>query len=177
MSIGKRLFNLARAELNSLLDRAGETGPSREPPGDPDEDLYRRYSLNDLTDEELEAEIDRRYRARKEAERRTTADDQAKTDAAKPKPSSRPSGGPSGGASSGPAHRRSFSQDDLRRAYATLEVPFGSDSATVRQAYRTLMRKYHPDRQAGSPDKVKAATEVAQRLTQAYALIEHRSRS
>lgn len=176
MSIGKRLFNLARAELNSLLDRVGETEANREAPGDPDEDLYRRFSLNELTDEELEAEIDRRYRARKEAERRAAAA-QASARAAGQKPAGRSSGGSSGGDGGRPANRRSFSEDDLRRAYATLEVPFGSDSATVRQAYRALMRKYHPDRQAGSPDKVKAATEVAQRLTQAYALIEHRSRS
>jgi DnaJ-class molecular chaperone len=39
------------------------------------------------------------------------------------------------------------------------------------------MRKYHPDRHAGSPDKQKAATEVAQKLTLAYRLIEKRSRS
>ena len=153
--------------MNSLLDRAADTEQTREPQEDPDEDLYRRFSVNELTDEELEAEIDRRYRARKEAERRTTAD-QAKAGAAKPKPGERPSGGPT--------PRRSFSEDDLRRAYATLEVPFGADSATVRQAYRALMRKYHPDRHTGSPEKVKAATEVAQRLTQAYALIEHRAR-
>jgi DnaJ-class molecular chaperone len=35
------------------------------------------------------------------------------------------------------------------------------------------MRKYHPDRHADSPEKQKAATEVAQKLTQAYELLQH----
>ncbi len=46
----------------------------------------------------------------------------------------------------------------------------------MRKSYRTLMRKYHPDRHASSPEKQKAATELAQKLTQAYALIEKRQR-
>jgi len=46
MSIGRRLLNLARGELNALMNRVGE----RESPGadssvDPNEDLYRRYAL------------------------------------------------------------------------------------------------------------------------------------
>jgi curved DNA-binding protein CbpA len=64
----------------------------------------------------------------------------------------------------------------LRRAYAALEVPFGADFATVRRSYRALMRKYHPDRHAGSPDKLKVATELTQTLTLAYKLIERERR-
>jgi curved DNA-binding protein CbpA len=55
-------------------------------------------------------------------------------------------------------------------------VPFGSDFATVRKSYRTLMRKYHPDRHTGSPEKQKAATELAQKLGQAYELLEKKLR-
>jgi curved DNA-binding protein CbpA len=44
----------------------------------------------------------------------------------------------------------------------------------VRKSYRALMRKYHPDRHAGSPDKQRAATELAQKLTLAYKLIQKR---
>ena len=64
MSIGKRLFDMARSELNSLLDRAAEAERRTSAGRDPDEDLYRRFSLDELTDAELEAEIERRYRAR-----------------------------------------------------------------------------------------------------------------
>ena len=171
MSIGKRLFNMARSELNSLLDRAADAERPAEPGRDPDEDLYRRFSLDELTDAELEAEIERRYRARQTAAR------------AQPSSSVGAGGGPThkAGASSarpaaGARARKPAPVDELRAAYAALEVPNGSDFATVRKSYRALMRKYHPDRHTGSPDKQKAATELAQKLSLAYALIERRAR-
>ena len=46
MTISKRFLDMARAELNALLDRASSRDSSR----DPDEDLYRRYGLDELTD-------------------------------------------------------------------------------------------------------------------------------
>ena len=126
---------------------------------DPDEDLYRRFSLDELTDAELEAEIERRYRARQAAGRGATPRAQASP--------GRPSDG-------GQARKSSPSAppDDLRLAYAALEVPYAADFATVRKSYRALMRKFHPDRHAGSPEKQKAATELAQKLSAAYQLIE-----
>ncbi|MDB4980630.1 MAG: hypothetical protein JWM82_1382, partial [Myxococcales bacterium] len=61
MSIGKRLIDLARSELNSLLDRAAEL-----------EDDVRDDSwgggLEGLSDTDLQAELERRRRAREEAE-------------------------------------------------------------------------------------------------------------
>ena len=66
--------------------------------------------------------------------------------------------------------------DEVAAAYAALEVRPGADFDTVRKAYRTLMRKYHPDRHTSSPDKQKTATEIAQRLTEAYKLLEKRLR-
>ena len=59
----------------------------------------------------------------------------------------------------------------LRQAYARLEVPFGSDRPTVRAAYRSLMRRYHPDRHASDPERERIATEISQRLTVAYELV------
>jgi DnaJ-domain-containing protein 1 len=173
MSIGKRLFNMARAELNSLLDRAAEAEREQQGSRDPDEDLYRRFSLDQLTDAQLEAEIERRYRARQAAARGTAAKPQAKAS-----PGARPTA-EGGGSARGPGSARARTppvSDELRRAYAALEVPFGADFATVRRSYRALMRKYHPDRHASSPEKQKAATELAQKLTAAYALIEQRTR-
>ena len=173
MSIGRRLFNMARAELNSLLDRAAEAEHIRED-ADPDEDLYRRYGLDQLSDAELEAEIERRHRAR-QASARTSS----------PHPEAAPRSGASGGAAPqssgrrgpGSSHgRRTPADEELARAYAALEVPFGADFATVRKSYRALMRMYHPDRHAGAPDKQKAATELAQKLTLAYKLIERQAR-
>jgi len=39
-----------------------------------------------------------------------------------------------------------------------------------------LMRKYHPDHHTGSPEKQRAANEVAQRLTESYKLLEKKLR-
>jgi len=170
MTIGKRLFNLAKSELNSLLDRAAEA--ERVPAHDPDEDLYRRFSLDELTDQELEAEIERRYRAR-QAQARSPAAETRQANG--PAPGAKPTDktGPGGDhASSGAQSRKPTPEDELRRAYAALEVPFGADFATVRKSYRALMRKYHPDRHTDSPEKQKSATELAQKLSAAYQVIE-----
>ena len=162
MTISKRFLDMARAELNALLDRASSRDSSR----DPDEDLYRRYGLDELTDEQLEAELERRQRARaaaKAAPPRSTG----ASSGPRPRPA-RPA--------SGPVPRRPSPGDEVRRAYAALEVPLGSSFETVRKSYRTLMRKYHPDHHSGSPEKQKIATELTQKLTDAYRLLEQRLR-
>ena len=171
MSIGKRLFNMARSELNSLLERAAEAEGQAGSGRDPDEDLYRRFSLDELTDAELEAEIERRYRARQAAKASTG---RTATGAAAGTRSAHPAGAARSPGASPP--RKPAAPDELRLAYAALEVPYEADFATVRKSYRALMRKYHPDRHTGSPDQQKAATELAQKLSAAYALIERRPR-
>ena len=60
---------------------------------------------------------------------------------------------------------------EIRQAYARLEVPFGSDLETVRQSYRRLMRRYHPDRHANDPERERLATEISQKLTVSYNLL------
>jgi DnaJ-domain-containing protein 1 len=164
MTISKRLFDMARAELNSLLDKASTWQSSR----DPDEDLYRRYGLDELTDEQLEAELERRHRAR--------AAVKAKVEVPRPSPASSGTRPRAARPSSGPLPRKPSPDDDLRRAYAALEVPVGSNFETVRKSYRALMRKYHPDHHSESPEKQKTATELTQKLTEAYKLLERRLR-
>jgi DnaJ-domain-containing protein 1 len=166
MSIGKRLFHMARSELNALLDRAAEAEREAAPGRDPDEDLYRRFSLDELSDAELEAEIERRYRARQTGARPRPATNPAERARSAPRPTT----------SGAHVPAKPAPPDELRLAYAALEVPYGSDFITVRKSYRALMRKYHPDRHAGSPAKQKAATELAQKLSQAYALVEKHAR-
>ncbi len=156
MSIGKRLIDLARSELNSLLDRAAEL-----------EDDVRDDSwgggLEGLSDTDLQAELERRRRAREEAEEAASG------------PRARPS--PDGGARRPEPPRRTSAGDAaIRRAYAALEVPPGSDFETVRKAYRRLMRKYHPDLHGGSPEALRAANELTQRLTESYKLLEKQTR-
>lgn len=162
MSISKRLFDMARAELNGLLDKASSWDAGH----DPDEDLYRRFSLDELTDQQLEAELERRSRMRAAARDKINAPPRSTSQAPRPETSR----------ASSPPPRRPAPVDEIRRAYAALEVPPGSDFETVRKSYRALMRKYHPDRHTSSPEKVKAATELAQKLTEAYKLLEKRLR-
>src|SRR6185312_9373138 len=146
MSIGKRLIDLARAELNSLLDKAARV--------DEDEEEYRprrrsgsSSEYSSMSDKELQEEIERRRQAREEVE-------QATSRTRRPEPRT-----------SAPPPRRTAAGDEaIRRAYADLE--------TVKRSYRRLMRKYHPDLNAGSKEKQRAATDLSQRLTEAYKILE-----
>jgi DnaJ-domain-containing protein 1 len=142
---------MARAELNSLLDRAARDDDGPAGGLDPDEDLYRRYGLDELTDEQLEAELERRRLSRERVRARVNESARRPPDPPRAAPPTK--------------------TDEIRRSYAALEVPYGSDFDTVRKAYRTLMRKYHPDRQGGSAEKQKAANELASRLTEAYRIL------
>ncbi len=168
MSIGRRLIDLARAELNSLLDRAARA----------EEDDEFGSPTDHMSDKELEEELERRRQARQEAEhaaRGTRADREGEPLRDRPGTSTSSSGS---GSRRRPEFRRAGSDDSgaIRRAYAALEVPPGSDFETVRRAYRTLMRKYHPDLHTSTPEKQKAANEIAQKLTDSYKLLEKKLR-
>ena len=78
------------------------------------------------------------------------------------------SGAGRGGTSSGSA------LEELRRDYATLDVPFAAPLASVRQSYKRLLNKYHPDRFSDDAAKQALATEVTQQLNAAFARIEER---
>ncbi|HEY5091312.1 MAG TPA: J domain-containing protein [Polyangia bacterium] len=149
MSIGKRLIDLARSELNSLLDKAAQVDGG---------DELRDYGgdVSSLSDAELAAEIERRRQAREEVE-------QAIHGRRGPPPRSAP--------------RRTAAGDEaIRKAYAALEIRPGSDFETVRSSYRRLMRKYHPDLHAETPEQQRAATDLTQRLTEAYKTLERHLR-
>jgi DnaJ-domain-containing protein 1 len=167
MSIGGRFLKMARSELNSLLDFA-----AKHTDDDSDGDTHRTdESLHGFSAKELEEELERRRSARQEVE---DAIHGRRTSHAGPRPTPKV-GGATGQSSPGVS---GTAGDSLRiqKAYAALEVQPGADFATVRQAYRALMRKYHPDHHTESPAKQRAANEVAQRLTDAYKLLEKRLR-
>ncbi|MEM7355150.1 MAG: J domain-containing protein [Acidobacteriota bacterium] len=63
---------------------------------------------------------------------------------------------------------------ELARYYANLEVPYGSDLATVREAWKLLMRKYHPDLHGADAEKQRTATELVKGLNQALEQLERR---
>lgn len=62
----------------------------------------------------------------------------------------------------------------LARYYANLELPYGANLVTVRQAWKNLLRKYHPDLHSHDPDKRRVATELTQGLNRAYEELEKR---
>jgi DnaJ-domain-containing protein 1 len=179
VSIGKRFIDLARAELNSLLDYAARRGPDDDDTGTADADGLAGFSRK-----ELEEELARRRSAYAEVEeaihgRRgagASSPSSSPESAAPPRSSDRP---PSSGTRSSrpgpiPSHPGAGGLG-VERAYAMLEVPVGSSFEAVRTSYRNLMRKYHPDRHTSSPpDQQRAANEVAQRLTEAYKLLQKR---
>jgi DnaJ-domain-containing protein 1 len=169
VSLGRRLFDFARSELNSLLDKAAR---------DDDGDGLGGRRLDDMSDDELRAEIERRRRER-EARAEVDADLGAGTgraDAGAPRQTRSPGGDAGRGgarprsANAGP--RPTGHPAEVVKAYAALELPAGSDFEAVRKQYRSLMRKYHPDRHAQSPEKQKAATQLAQKLGEAYRVLE-----
>lgn len=195
MGIGKRIVDIAKANLNALLDKAGGDG-----------------SVDELTDEELEAELRRRRERReREAEERKSAERAAEAartreaarestrtaDAAKAakarnearaaEAAKRGSAPPPRGASAGPRGTPPPRRDEgrrppasgppigdkrLRELYAQLEVPYGASFEDVKKSFRRLMRKYHPDLHAGNPQKHKTATQLTMSLTQAYNELE-----
>lgn len=144
MGVIDRFAQLARGTLVSLTDRT--FGRTQKP-------------LGELSDAELEEELIRRRRAR--ASRRSGG--------ASPEESSAPETRPRSGA----MPSRSPQEQQVTQYYANLELSPGATLDEVRKAYRELMKRYHPDKHLGDPERHKAATELAQSLTRAYtALVE-----
>ncbi len=52
--------------------------------------------------------------------------------------------------------------------FAALELAPGSDQAAIRNAYRRLLKRYHPDRYTDDPEREAAANELTRRLREAY---------
>jgi hypothetical protein len=163
VSIGRRLIDMARSELNSLLDVAAKHA------GDDDDDAGPAAGA--AGDSPAASRLGGRWRDEAEWMRRAR---QEVEDAIHGRRTPEPP--PRAGATARP--RATLSGEALRvhKAYAALEVPQGSDFETVRRSYRTLMRKYHPDHHTQSAEKQRAANEVAQGLTDAYKLLEKRLR-
>jgi DnaJ-domain-containing protein 1 len=105
--------------------------------------------LSELSDRELEEELIRRRRARAKGRSQSAVGD--------------------------PAHDPESPQwKQLDQYYANLELKPGASLEQVRRSYKKLMRKYHPDKHRGDEARHKAATKLAQSLTDAFsALSEH----
>ncbi len=78
------------------------------------------------------------------------------------------------GEQTGPSRRprgRREGRHPLEAEYRVLELEPGASMERVRESYKRLLRKYHPDRFVGRPEKQRAATEVTQAVIAAYRAI------
>lgn len=62
---------------------------------------------------------------------------------------------------------------ELSVDFKNLEVPFGASMDEVKKAYKKFLIKYHPDRHASNPEKLKEATEITQRISHSFLRIKN----
>jgi DnaJ-domain-containing protein 1 len=62
--------------------------------------------------------------------------------------------------------------DPFAKYYANLEIPVGSDRETIKTAWKTQMKKYHPDLHGSDPKKKQIAEELTRQLNEAYRTLD-----
>lgn len=68
------------------------------------------------------------------------------------------------GASHARSHANTAFPREIRLAYASLELPMGSDTEAVNAAYETLVARYHPDKHSDDADLKTAAADLTTRI-------------
>lgn len=132
--------------------------------------------LADMSDRELEEELQRRRRMRaaKKASPITEQDRRALAVFERAELGGIPSEGSRGAPSGDMA--AAVERADLARHYAALELRPGAALPEIERAYRQLLAKYDPAKHAGNPDKHRAATQLVNELTRAYQVLSDRAR-
>jgi hypothetical protein len=64
-----------------------------------------------------------------------------------------------------------FAIDELRRAYQLLDVPYSASERSIKQAYRRVAKRWHPDRYASGTLAQTEATQMMKRINEAYSHI------
>jgi len=62
--------------------------------------------------------------------------------------------------------------DPLAEYYANLEIPVGSERETIKTAWKTQLKKYHPDLHGSDPKKKQIAEELTRQLNEAYRTLD-----
>lgn len=91
--------------------------------------------------------------------------------------SAAPDGGPFRGQATRGAAGAPAIDRELAALYANLEVPYGSDLATVRAAWKQLAKTYHPDLHGADPERQRTATELLKGLNRAFEELRRRLES
>ena len=89
------------------------------------------------------------------------------------KPTARPAGEPAAGATASPPPI----DRELAELYANLEIPYGSDLATARSAWKRLVKRYHPDLHGSDAERQRVATELVKGLNHAFEELRRRLQS
>ena len=107
--------------------------------------------VHELTDAELEAELDRRRRAR---------------------------GSTGATAEVSPRVQRALEaiekDREVLQAYANLELPRTAKWGDVEARYRELLARFHPDKHRNDPERYRVALDVVAGLTRAYQILYER---
>ena len=61
--------------------------------------------------------------------------------------------------------------DPLRKAYATLDAPFGTPRRDLRRQFKKLVRRWHPDRFVGDPQGQAEAARRMREINAAYEVV------
>jgi hypothetical protein len=64
-----------------------------------------------------------------------------------------------------------FEIDELRRAYRLLDVPYSASERSIKQAYRRVTKRWHPDRYASGTPAHAEATQMMKLTNEAYSQI------
>ena len=67
---------------------------------------------------------------------------------------------------------RQEESDPLAKYYDNLEIPVGSDQETIKTAWKTQLKKYHPDLHGSDPKKKQIAEELTRQLNEAYRILD-----
>lgn len=72
--------------------------------------------------------------------------------------------------------RQKLEKDKLRNAYEILELPNNASITDVKQAYRKLVKKWHPDLFVGKPQLLQEAQEKMRKFNEAYTILSELDR-
>lgn len=64
-----------------------------------------------------------------------------------------------------------FEIDELRRAYQLLDVPSSASERSIKQAYRRITKRWHPDRYTSGTPTYAEATQMMKIINEAYSQI------
>jgi hypothetical protein len=62
---------------------------------------------------------------------------------------------------------------ELKHAYQTLDVPPTASASAIKQAYRRIAKRWHPDLYPTGTSSYEEATSMMKLINEAYALIQH----